>query len=175
MARDLRVKVKEWRGVWGGFGLGGAPVLEVERGFRSACGSPPRRLPHAGGSTTCKVVGACIPVEMRIQVPRRGNNVTSLQSDAGGSPAATHFSCFAKKSKQKKATRGSSPPQKRGGSLRYSKRQAAAELGLVEASSKRFESALALRQSSRTAPVVSALLGSSHRDPVDYSPLSPRI
>ena len=28
---------------------------------------------------------------------------------AGGSPAATHFSCFAKKSKQKKATRGSSP------------------------------------------------------------------
>ena len=30
-------------------------------------------------------------------------------SVAGGSPAATHFSCFAKKSKQKKATAGTQP------------------------------------------------------------------
>ena len=51
---------------------------------------------------------------------------------AGGCPAATHFSCFAKKSNQKKATRGSSRRQKRRGTLRYSKRRAAAELGLEQ-------------------------------------------
>ncbi len=37
------------------------------------------------------------------------------RADAGGSPAATHFLCFAKESKQRKATRGSSPLR---GSLR---------------------------------------------------------
>ncbi len=31
-------------------------------------------------------------------------NLYELAQHAGGSPAATHFSCFAKKSKQKKAT-----------------------------------------------------------------------
>ena len=54
--------------------------------------------------------------------------INYFRVDAGGSPAATHFSCFAKKSKQKKATPGSSALR---ASLRYSERQAAAELGLV--------------------------------------------
>ena len=65
-------------------------------------------------------------------------------------------------------------PAKARGSLRYSKRQAAAELGLVVVSRKRCCAVLALRQSSRNAPVVSALLGDSHRDLGDLSPLSPR-
>ncbi len=47
------------------------------------------------------------------------------ETDAGGSPAASHFSCFAKKSNQKKAA-PSSPPLR--GSLRYSRLKAAAEL-----------------------------------------------
>jgi len=46
-------------------------------------------------------------------------------TDAGGSPAASHFSCFAKKSNQKKAAPGSPPFQ---GALRYSRLKAAAEL-----------------------------------------------
>ena len=66
--------------------------------------------------------------------------------DAGGCPAATYVLCFAKESRQRKATRGSSPrnplhriPVQQARSvasrnpcftLRYSKRQAAAELGL---------------------------------------------
>ena len=54
-----------------------------------------------------------------------------------GLPAASYFLCFAKESNQRKATRGSSPRQKRRGALRYSKRQAAAELGLVDAAHKR--------------------------------------
>ena len=58
------------------------------------------------------------------------NSADLQRLDAGGSPAATHFSCFAKKSKQKKATPDSSAHR---ASLRYSKRQAAAELGLVGA------------------------------------------
>ena len=40
--------------------------------------------------------------------------INNFRVDAGGSPAATHFSCFAKKSKQKKATRGSSPGKSAG-------------------------------------------------------------
>ena len=56
---------------------------------------------------------------------------------AGGCPAASYFLCFAKESNQRKATRGSSPRQKRRGALRYSKQQAAAELGLVDATRKR--------------------------------------
>ncbi|MEO8385377.1 MAG: hypothetical protein ABI583_09050, partial [Betaproteobacteria bacterium] len=71
--------------------------------------------------------------------------------------------CFAKESNQRKATRGSSPLR---GSLRYSKRQAAAELGLEWAKVQKVKFVLALRQSSRTTPVVSALLGDSHRGPV---------
>jgi len=46
---------------------------------------------------------------------------------AGGSPAAGYFSCFAKKSNQKKAI--PNPPPLRG-SLRCSAGQAAAELAL---------------------------------------------
>ena len=88
-----------------------------------------------------------------------------LRVDAGGSPAASHFLCFAKESNQRKATRGSSSPQKRGDALRYSKRQAAAELGLEWAKAQEIAFVLALRQSSRTTPVVSALLGDSHREP----------
>ena len=56
------------------------------------------------------------------------NSADFQRLEAGGSPAATHFSCFAKKSKQKKATPGSSALR---ASLRYSERRAAAELGLV--------------------------------------------
>ena len=42
---------------------------------------------------------------------QRADAIVSLRiaAVAGGSPAATYFSCFAKKSKQKKATPGSSP------------------------------------------------------------------
>ena len=40
--------------------------------------------------------------------------INYFRVDAGGSPAASHFSCFAKKSKQKKATRGSSPRKNAG-------------------------------------------------------------
>ena len=75
---------------------------------------------------------------------------------AGGSPAATYFSCFAKKSKQKKATPGETPPD--GGPLRYSTRRAAAELALV---AKR----QGLRQSSPTPPGAFALLGVSQGTP----------
>ena len=57
----------------------------------------------------------------------RGAVVFLLWCDAGGSPAATHFLCFAKESKQRKATPGSSPLR---GSLRCSRVKAAAELGL---------------------------------------------
>ena len=32
-------------------------MLEVEWGFRSACGSPTRRLPNAVGSANCKFGG----------------------------------------------------------------------------------------------------------------------
>ncbi len=92
--------------------------------------------------------------------------LASLRVNAGGSPAASYFLCFAKESNQRKATRGSSSPQKRGDALRYSKRQAAAELGLEWAKVQKVEFVLALRQSSRTTPVVSALLGDSHRGPV---------
>ncbi len=81
---------------------------------------------------------------------------------AGGSPAATHFLCFAKESKQRKATPRSSALR---ASLRYSKRQAAAELGLEWAELQKVEDWLALRQSSRTPPVVPVLLGDSHGDP----------
>ncbi len=44
----------------------------------------------------------------------RNRGASSSKSDAGGSPAATHFLCFAKESKQRKATRGSSPGKERG-------------------------------------------------------------
>ena len=47
------------------------------------------------------------------------------RSEAGGSPAASHFLCFAKESNQRKATPGSSPLR---GSLRCSQTRAAAEL-----------------------------------------------
>ena len=49
-------------------------------------------------------------------------------SDAGDCPAATHFLCFAKESKQRKATRAHRRAKKPRDSLRYSKRPAAAEL-----------------------------------------------
>ena len=100
---------------------------------------------------------------------------------AGGSPAATHFSCFAKKSKQKKATRGSLPPQTRGGTLVRqeqnvalrnpcftSKRQAAAELGLVDRLALKVLEGLALRQSTRPTPSVSAILSDSKRGPINH-------
>ena len=57
------------------------------------------------------------------------------------------------------------------GSLCYSKRQAAAELGLVDAPCKWAGAVLALGQSSRTTPVIPALLGDSHRDLVVSQPL----
>ena len=51
--------------------------------------------------------------------------------EAGGCPAATYLSCFAKKGKPKKAT-PESAPRRYGcrGTLRYSRVKAAAELGL---------------------------------------------
>ena len=70
---------------------------------------------------------------------------------AGGSPAAGYFSCFAKKSNQKKATPGS--PVLRT-PLRCSPRRAAAELALAM-------ELRGLRQSSPTAPDTAALLGGS--------------
>ena len=65
-------------------------------------------------------------------------------------------------------------PAKTRGTLRYSKQQAAAELGLVDMLAQMVVTALALKQSSRNAPVVSALLGDSHRGPLDSSRLSPK-
>ena len=120
--------------------------------------------------------------------------INNFRVDAGGSPAATHFSCFAKKSKQKKATRGSSPRKSAG----YPSETAASVSGSAGASQwdakplphlettgrcgtrARMSSAqkilvpLALKQSSRTTPVASALLGDSHRGPGGFSPVSPR-
>ncbi len=87
-------------------------------------------------------------------------------SDAGGCPAATYFLCFAKESRQRKATRGSSPRQKRRGALRCSRVKAAAELGLEGAALLEIKVALALKQSSPTSPSLAPLLGDSHRDPV---------
>ena len=86
-----------------------------------------------------------------------------------GLPAASHFSCFAKKSNQKKATRGSSPGKSAGclALLESTGRCGTrARIGIAQ----EISCVLALRQSSRTAPVVSALLSDSHRDPA--SPLS---
>ena len=48
------VKLKHWRGFADINVPKGAPVLVVEWGFRSACGSPTRRLPNAVGSANCK-------------------------------------------------------------------------------------------------------------------------
>jgi hypothetical protein len=70
---------------------------------------------------------------------------------AGGSPAAGHFSCAAKKSNQKKAAPGS--PSLRA-PLRYSTRRAAAELALAK-------NLRGLRQSSPISPGASALLSGS--------------
>ena len=85
--------------------------------------------------------------------------------DAGGCPAATYFLCFAKESRQRKATRGSSPRQKRRGALRCSRVKAAAELGLEGVAVLEVKVALALKQSSPTAPSLAPLLGDSHRGP----------
>ena len=79
---------------------------------------------------------------------------------AGGCPAATHFSCFAKKSKQKKATPGSS-------ALRATHRNTGttgrfAKLGLEWADELEVEFVLVLKHAKRTAPVVPVLLGDSH-------------
>ena len=79
--------------------------------------------------------------------------------DAGGCPAATYFLCFAKESRQRKATRGSSPPQKRGGTLRCSRVKAAAELGLEGAAVVEVKAPLALKQSSPTSPSLAPPLG----------------
>ena len=48
-------EVQHWSAFRRHFAMKTAPVLEVERGIRSACGPPARRLPHAGGSATCNV------------------------------------------------------------------------------------------------------------------------
>ena len=90
---------------------------------------------------------------------------------AGGSPAATHFSCFAKKSKQKKATRGSSP-RKNAGYPALLETTGRCGTRARRVAAQKASNVLALRQSSRNAPVVSALLGDSHRDPVAFSPPS---
>ena len=66
----------------------------------------------------------------KIQFSWKNASIFLFATDAGGCPAATFFLCFAKERRQRKATRGSSPRQKRRGALRYSNRQAAAELGL---------------------------------------------
>ena len=64
-----------------------------------------------------------------------GSTFSSAGTDAGGCPAATYFLCFAKESKQRKATPGSSALR---ASLRCSQTRAAAELGLVVVSRKWF-------------------------------------
>ena len=69
---------------------------------------------------------------------------------AGGSPAASYFSCSAKKSNQKKAA----PVHRPSGPLCCSPSRAAAELALAAARQ-------GLRQSSPTAPGLAALLGGS--------------
>ena len=53
-------------------------------------------------------------LELCSRAPLRICRVALSGLGAGGSPAATHFSCFAKKSNQKKATRGSSPRKSAG-------------------------------------------------------------
>ena len=66
----------------------------------------------------------------------------------------------------KKVTKERRPEVRRpSGSLRCSRVKAAAELGLVVATRKRFYAALALKQSSPTTPSLAVLVGSSHRDP----------
>ena len=89
----------------------------------------------------------------------------SARWKAGACPAATHFLCFAKKSKQRKATPASSPrksagfPPLLGTTGRCGTRLA----------NRRYPSAdsspASLKQSSRTTPVIPALLGDSHGDP----------
>ncbi len=68
------------------------------------------------------------------------NRVVLCFKFAGGSPAAGHFSCAAKKSNQKKAAPGS--PALRA-SLRYSPRRAAAELALAYNKGARTQTVLA--------------------------------
>ena len=88
-----------------------------------------------------------------------------------GLPAASHFLCFAKESNQRKTTRGSSPRKSAGfPALLETTGRCGTRARMVTA--QKVSVLLALRQSSRTSPVVSALLGDSHRDPVDYSRLS---
>ena len=86
---------------------------------------------------------------------------------AGGSPAATYFSCFAKKSKQKKATRGSSP-RKSAGYPALLETTGHCGTRARKVAAQKVSIVLALRQSSRNAPVVPALLGDSHRGPPHF-------
>jgi len=83
--------------------------------------------------------------------------------EAGGSPAASSFLLLRqKKGTKEKATRVRRPAKTRG-SLRYSKRQAAAELlGRIIFRELCKQCGVLVRQSSRNAPVASALLGDSH-------------
>gem|GEM_PF-5180075 len=86
-----------------------------------------------------------------------------LIHEAGGSPAASPFFLLRqKKGTKEKATRVRRPAKARG-SLRYSKRQAAAELlGQIIFSELCKQCGVLVRQFLRNAPVASALLGDSH-------------
>src|ERR1043166_3948563 len=88
---------------------------------------------------------------------RGGVCVRTKSKVAGGSPAAGYFSCAAKRSNQEKAAPAAPPPD--GGTLRYSKSRAAAQLGLAR-------SARGLRQSSPKSPGSSALLGGTEGEPL---------
>ena len=141
-------------GFWLGMGVGWRSAKSgtaVESSGESRlCMGYPRRSPSASSE-------------------RRPSDVSfaHLRILAGGSPAATHFSCFAKKSKQKKATRGSSP-RKSAGCLALLETTGRCGTRARIVTAQKVEFVLALRQSSRNAPVASALLSDSHRDPPHF-------
>ena len=80
-----------------------------------------------------------------------------------GCPAATHFLCFAKESKQRKATPGSSALA--GCPSQYRDDRPVRKTRTRRDLCKRLGSWLVLKHANRTAPVVPALLGDSHGDP----------
>ena len=108
--------------------------------------------------------------EIRNPYDADGRQLRSFATDAGGCPAASPFLLLRqKKVTKEKATPGSSALTGYPALLTNAGRCGTrARSGITQM----VFFVLALRQSSRNAPVVSALLGDSHRDPVAKSPLS---
>ena len=71
-------EVQHWRAFRRHCAMKTAPVLEVERGFRAACGPPARRLPHAGGSATCKVCLAILGAGLMVALTAASASESSV-------------------------------------------------------------------------------------------------